>query len=333
MVCRLLMFFNRVKIDVRSLIIGITVIIVLSIISMFLGFSSVTLSGLLAGDEHSLLVFFQTRVPRTIALILSGASLALAGMIMQMLTRNRFVEPSTAGTVESASLGILVVMIFAPGLDVILKMLVAALFALFGSLIFMFLLRQIPLKSVLIVPLTGIMLGYVIGALTNGIADQEMLLPSLQSYLFGSFSMVVEGKYELLWLSLPLCLVAYLAADRFTVAGFGEDFSSNLGLDYKKVMLFGLVIISMITATVICTVGRIPFIGLVVPNIVSIVMGDNMRRTAPFVMITGAGLVLTCDILGRLMSKSAEIPVGTIMGVLGSVLFIALLLKWRKRLG
>ncbi|MBH9982849.1 iron chelate uptake ABC transporter family permease subunit [Bartonella sp. B10834G6] len=317
----------------RALIIGITVIIVLSIISMFLGFSSVTLSGLLAGDEHSFLVFFQTRVPRTIALILSGASLALAGMIMQMLTRNRFVEPSTAGTVESASLGILVVMIFAPGLDVILKMLVAALFALFGSLIFMFLLRQIPLKSVLIVPLTGIMLGYVIGALTNGIADQEMLLPSLQSYLFGSFSMVVEGKYELLWLSLPLCLIAYLAADRFTVAGFGEDFSSNLGLDYKKVMLFGLVIISMITATVICTVGRIPFIGLVVPNIVSIVMGDNMRRTAPFVMITGAGLVLTCDILGRLMSKSAEIPVGTIMGVLGSVLFIALLLKWRKRLG
>ena len=333
MVCRLLMFFNRVKIEVRSLIIGITVIIVLSIISMFLGFSSVTLSGLLAGDERSFLVFFQTRVPRTIALILSGASLALAGMIMQMLTRNRFVEPSTAGTVESASLGILVVMIFAPGLDVILKMLVAALFALFGSLIFMFLLRQIPLKSVLIVPLTGIMLGYVIGALTNGIADQEMLLPSLQSYLFGSFSMVVEGKYELLWLSLPLCLIAYLAADRFTVAGFGEDFSSNLGLDYKKVMLFGLVIISMITATVICTVGRIPFIGLVVPNIVSIVMGDNMRRTAPFVMITGAGLVLTCDILGRLMSKSAEIPVGTIMGVLGSVLFIALLLKWRKRLG
>ncbi len=327
------MFFNRVKIEVRALIIGITVIIVLSIISMFLGFSSVTLSGLLAGDEHSFLVFFQTRVPRTIALILSGASLALAGMIMQMLTRNRFVEPSTAGTVESASLGILVVMIFAPGLDVILKMLVAALFALFGSLIFMFLLRQIPLKSVLIVPLTGIMLGYVIGALTNGIADQEMLLPSLQSYLFGSFSMVVEGKYELLWLSLPLCLVAYFAADRFTVAGFGEDFSSNLGLDYKKVMLFGLVIISMITATVICTVGRIPFIGLVVPNIVSIVMGDNMRRTAPFVMITGAGLVLTCDILGRLMSKSAEIPVGTIMGVLGSVLFIALLLKWRKRLG
>lgn len=167
------MFFNRVKIEVRSLIIGITVIIVLSIISMFLGFSSVTLSGLLAGDEHSFLVFFQTRVPRTIALILSGASLALAGMIMQMLTRNRFVEPSTAGTVESASLGILVVMIFAPGLDVILKMLVAALFALFGSLIFMFLLRQIPLKSVLIVPLTGIMLGYVIGALTNGIADRS----------------------------------------------------------------------------------------------------------------------------------------------------------------
>lgn len=317
----------------RSYVFGIAVIVVLAGISLFLGFSSVTLSNLIDGDANSWLVFFQTRIPRTASLILSGSSLALAGMIMQMLTRNRFVEPSTAGTVESASLGILVVMIFFPGIPVIGKMVVATVFALLGSLIFMFLLRQIPLRSVLIVPLTGIMLGYVIGALTNGIADHEMLLPSLQSYLFGSFSMVIDGKYELLWLSAPLCFIAYLAADRFTVAGFGEDFSSNLGLNYKSVMLFGLLIISMITATVICTVGRIPFIGLVVPNIVSIVIGDNMRRTAPWVMITGAGLVLLCDIFGRIMNKSAEIPVGTMMGVIGSALFIALLLKWRKRLG
>lgn len=317
----------------RSFVFGIAVIVVLAGISLFLGFSSVTLGNLINGDANSWLVFYQTRIPRTVSLVLAGSSLALAGMIMQMLTRNRFVEPSTAGTVESASLGILVVMIFFPAMPVIGKMAVASVFALFGSLLFMFLLRQIPLRSVLIVPLTGIMLGYVIGALTNGIADQEMLLPSLQAYLFGSFSMVIGGNYELLWLSAPLCVLAYLAADRFTVAGFGEDFSNNLGLNYKSVMLFGLLVISMITATVICTIGRIPFIGLVVPNIVSIVIGDNMRRTAPWVMITGAGLVLLCDILGRIINKSSEIPVGTMMGVIGSVLFIALLLKWRKRLG
>lgn len=317
----------------RHYVFGITIIVLLAVISIFLGFSNITITRLINGDTNAWLVFWQTRIPRTVSLILAGMSLALAGMIMQMLTRNRFVEPSTAGTVEAASLGILFLMIFFPGIPVLGKMAISTVFALAGSLLFMFLLRQIPLRSVLIVPLTGIMLGYVIGALTNGIADQQMLLPSLQTYLFGSFSMVIDGKYELLWLSLPLCIVAYLAADRFTVAGFGEDFSNNLGLNYRNVMLLGLLIISMITACVICTVGRIPFIGLVVPNIVSIVIGDNMRRSAPWVIITGAGLVLTCDILGRAINKSAEVPVGTMMGVIGSILFIALLLRWRKRLG
>lgn len=317
----------------RHYVFGITIIVLLAVISIFLGFSNITITRLINGDTNAWLVFWQTRIPRTVSLILAGMSLALAGMIMQMLTRNRFVEPSTAGTVEAASLGILFLMIFFPGIPVLGKMAISTVFALAGSLLFMFLLRQIPLRSVLIVPLTGIMLGYVIGALTNGIADQQMLLPSLQTYLFGSFSMVIDGKYELLWLSLPLCIIAYLAADRFTVAGFGEDFSNNLGLDYRNVMLLGLLIISMITACVICTVGRIPFIGLVVPNIVSIVIGDNMRRSAPWVIITGAGLVLSCDILGRVINKSAEVPVGTMMGVIGSILFIALLLRWRKRLG
>lgn len=317
----------------RHYVFGITIIVLLAVISIFLGFSNITITRLINGDTNAWLVFWQTRIPRTVSLILAGMSLALAGMIMQMLTRNRFVEPSTAGTVEAASLGILFLMIFFPGIPVLGKMAISTVFALAGSLLFMFLLRQIPLRSVLIVPLTGIMLGYVIGALTNGIADQQMLLPSLQTYLFGSFSMVIDGKYELLWLSLPLCIIAYLAADRFTVAGFGEDFSNNLGLNYRNVMLLGLLIISMITACVICTVGRIPFIGLVVPNIVSIVIGDNMRRSAPWVIITGAGLVLTCDILGRVINKSAEVPVGTMMGVIGSILFIALLLRWRKRLG
>ncbi|WP_208432058.1 iron chelate uptake ABC transporter family permease subunit, partial [Bartonella bovis] len=133
------------------------------------------------------------------------SALALSGMIMQLLVRNRFVEPSTSGTDESASLGILLVMIFLPDIPVFGKMVITTIFAMVGALLFMFLLRQIPLKSVLIVPLTGIMLGYVIGSLTNAIADHEMLLPSLQTYLFGSFAMILDGKYEILWLSLPLC--------------------------------------------------------------------------------------------------------------------------------
>ncbi|WP_375644975.1 MULTISPECIES: ABC transporter permease [unclassified Bartonella] len=313
--------------------ITITLLILLSILSIFVGYSDVTPSDLFAADPHAWLIFWQTRLPRTIAILLVGASLALSGMIMQLLTRNRFVEPSTAGTVESASLGILFIMIFLPDISVLGKMVVATLFAMTGTLLFIFLLRRIPLKSALIVPLTGIMLSYIIGSLTNAIADYEMLLPSLQAYLFGSFSMVLEGKYELLWLSLPLCILAYFTADRFTVASLGEDLTNNLGLNYRAVMFFGLFIVASITAVVVCTIGRIPFVGLIVPNLVSNFMGDNMRRTAPWVAISGAGLVLICDLVGRIIHPSLEIPISTMMGVIGSFIFMILLLRWRKRLG
>nr|WP_275065252.1 iron chelate uptake ABC transporter family permease subunit [Bartonella sp. CM31XJBT] len=305
----------------------------MSILSIFVGYSDVTPSDLFAADPHAWLIFWQTRLPRTIAILLVGAALALSGMIMQLLTRNRFVEPSTTGTIESASLGILFIMIFLPDIPVLGKMVVATIFAMAGTLLFMFLLRRIPLKSALIVPLTGIMLSYIIGSLTNAIADYEMLLPSLQAYLFGSFAMVLEGKYELLWLSLPLCILAYCTADRFTVASLGEDLTNNLGLNYRVVMFFGLFIVASITAVVVCTIGRIPFVGLIIPNIVSSFMGDNMRYTAPWVAISGAGLVLICDLLGRIIHPSLEIPISTIMGVIGSFIFMILLLRWRKRLG
>lgn len=317
----------------RNYWITITLLIFLSIFSVFVGYSDVTPSSLFTADPYAWFIFWQTRLPRTISILLVGAALALSGMIMQLLTRNRFVEPSTAGTVESASLGILFIMIFLPDIPVLGKMVVATLFAMTGTLLFMFLLRRIHLKSSLIIPLTGIMLSYIIGSLTNAIADYEMLLPSLQAYLFGSFSMIIEGKYELLWLSLPLCILAYCTADRFTVASLGEDLTNNLGLNYRVVMFLGLFIVASITAVVVCTVGRIPFVGLIIPNIVSNFMGDNMRYTAPWVAISGAGLVLLCDLLGRIIHPSFEVPISTIMGVIGSFIFMILLLRWRKRLG
>ncbi|EJF84949.1 ABC transporter permease [Bartonella rattimassiliensis] len=313
--------------------ITITLLILLSIFSIFVGYSDVTPADLFAADSHAWFIFWQTRLPRTIAILLVGSALALSGMIMQFLTRNRFVEPSTAGTVESASLGILFIMIFLPNIPVLGKMIVATIFAMTGTLFFMFLLRRLPLKSALIVPLTGIMLNYIIGSLTNAIADYEMLLPSLQAYLFGSFAMILEGKYELLWLAFPLCILAYCTADRFTVASLGEDLTHNLGLNYRVVMFFGLFIVASITAVVVCTVGRIPFVGLIIPNIISSFMGDNMRYTAPWVAINGAGLVLICDLLGRIIHPSFEVPISTMMGVIGSFIFMILLLRWRKRLG
>ncbi|MFD1197940.1 ABC transporter permease [Brucella gallinifaecis] len=313
---------------------AVVIVAVLAVTSLFIGVGDVSPSMLFNPDEadNAWELLVVSRIPRTIAIILAGMSMGVAGMIMQMLTRNRFVEPSTAGTVESAGLGILLVILFAPETSVFGKMLIASLTALAGTTLFLLILRRIPLRSVLVVPLVGIMLGGVVSAITTFIAYRFDLLQSLNAWTTGDFSGVLRGRYELLWLAFALTITAYIAADRFTVAGLGEDFTTNLGLNYNRVMMLGLVIVSMVSASVIVTVGAIPFLGLIVPNIVSQFLGDNMRRAVPWVAISGAGLVLACDIAGRVIRFPYEIPIGTMMGVVGSGIFLYLLLRKGTRL-
>jgi iron complex transport system permease protein len=249
------------------------------------------------------------------------------------VVRNRFVEPSTAGTSESAALGFLVVTLLAPEWPLMAKMGVSALFALGGTALFLRILKAVPLRDVLLVPLVGIMLGGVIGALTAFIAYRSNLMASLLAWNMGDFSGVLRGRYELLWLGLGCGVLAYIAADRFTVAGMGKDFTTNLGLNYRRVMVLGLVIVSVVSAVVLVSVGSIPFLGLIVPNLVSLVVGDNMRRTVPWVAVGGAGFVLACDIVGRLIRFPYEIPIAVVMGVVGSAVFLYLLLRTQRHAG
>ncbi len=315
----------------KPFLFALPVILLLAVVSVMTGVGSLA-SGP-DGDGRGWLLIVESRVPRTLALMLAGTGLAVGGTIMQMLARNRFVEPSTAGTAESAALGMLMTMIFAPALPVAGKMAIAALTALAGTALFLKILRQIPLRSALMVPLVGIMLGGVISAVTTFVAYRYDMMQSMGTWMSGDFSGVLRGRYELLWIAFALTLIAYVTAARFTVIGMGEDIARNVGLDYNKVVTLGLCIVSMVTATVVATVGMVPFLGLVVPNVISLVVGDNLRRTLPLIAATGAGLVLACDILGRIIIAPYEIPVGTVMGVIGSVVFLYLLLSRRAHAG
>ncbi|HEX2146296.1 MAG TPA: ABC transporter permease [Pseudorhizobium sp.] len=304
-----------------------------AVASLFVGVSELSPLAILSGesDEKMLMVLAGSRVPRTLALILAGAGMAVAGTIMQMLSRNRFVEPSTAGTVESASLGMLAVLLLAPDLPVMMKMLVAAAFALAGTGVFLAILRRVPLRSPVLVPLVGLMLGGVINACTTFFAYRYDLMQAMGAWTSGDFSAVLRGRYEVLWVALALTAAAYVAADRFTVAGMGEDFSTNLGLDYRKVVALGLVIVSMVTASVVVTAGILPFIGLIIPNLVSMAMGDRLHHTLPWIALSGAALVLVCDTAGRIINAPYEIPVGSVLGVIGSIFFLSMLLRRRYR--
>ena len=308
------------------------VTILLAVASLFVGVSDVSLGTLLSSspEDRPVQVLLISRIPRTLAIILSGAAMAVAGLVMQMVVRNRFVEPSTAGTTEAASLGFLVATIFFPAWPLMGKMLIAAAFALAGTALFLRILRAVPLRDTLLVPLVGIMLGGIIGAVTTFFAYRFELLASLLAWNMGDFSGLLRGRYELLWIGLGCTILAYVAADRFTVAGMGKDFTTNLGLNYQRVMVLGLVIVSLVSAVVLVSVGSIPFLGLIIPNLVSLMVGDNMRRTVPWVAVMGAGFVLACDILGRILRAPYEIPISVVVGVIGSAIFLYLLLRTRR---
>lgn len=312
-----------------AFIAGLALLLGLIICSLFVGVSRVTVVSLWSDPEMRDILLI-SRFPRTAALLLAGSAMSVAGLVMQMLTQNRFVEPSVAGTTQSASLGLLLVMIVSPAAPLLVKMSIASLFALLGTALFMLLINRMRMKSSLMVPLAGIMLGAVFSSVTTFLAMKFDLLQALGAWESGDFSSVMAGRYELLWGVGAITLLAMLVADRFTVAGMGRDFSANVGLNYRRVMLLGMAIISLIGGVTIVVVGVLPFLGLIVPNLVSLALGDNLRRTVPWVALIGALLAIGCDIIGRLLIAPFEIPVSALLGVLGALMFLVLIMRSKR---
>ena len=305
-------------------LLAIIVFIALIISSLFVGVSEVSLS-LLLQDPAAREVFFASRIPRTASVVLTGMSMANAGLIMQMLMRNRFVEPSMTGTTQAATLGLLLVTLLIPQSTVFVKMLIACVAAIFGLAGFMAIIRVLPPTAKLLAPLVGMIYGGIIGAVATFIAYEYDMMQYLVAWFIGDFSSVLAGRYELLWITAILCTFAYLFSNQFTIAGLGKEISTNLGLNHNLISSIGLLIVALISAIVVVTVGAIPFVGLVVPNIVSRMMGDNVRQNLPWNMLSGGALVLACDIVSRLINYPYEIPVGTIIGIIGTILFLYLL--------
>lgn len=285
-----------------------------------------TISLLIGVAELDGFILVASRVPRTVALILAGIAFAVTGLIMQLLTRNRFVEPSTTGATDAASFALLLLLLLSPGLPLGITAIIASVGALVGVIGFLALIRRIPSRSSVLVPIVGILYAGVIGAVTTFIAYRADMLQELLSWGIGDFSGIIRGRYEMLWVAAAAALIAWITADRFTVAGLGADTARGLGLNTRGVMALGVGIIGIVTGVMVVITGAIPFLGLIAPNIVSRWVGDNMRRSVPIVALLGASLVLLCDIVGRLVRFPFELPISIVMGVLGGIVFLWMLL-------
>ncbi|NLJ58318.1 MAG: iron chelate uptake ABC transporter family permease subunit [Tissierellia bacterium] len=305
-------------------------LIILSIISLLVGVIDISLGGILSLKTDDIQILLLSRLPRLISIITAGAGMSISGLIMQQLSRNKFVSPTTAATEDSAKLGVLAAMILFPAMGSFYTMIVSFIFSIGGTYLFMLIIRKVKFKNLVYVPLIGIMLGNVIGSISTYLAYSYDVVQNISSWLLGDFSMIIKGRYELLYISIPLIVIAFIYANKFTIAGMGEDFAKNLGLNYKQVMNIGLIIVSLISSLVIITVGKIPFLGLVVPNMVSLLKGDNTKENISVTALFGAIFLLVCDIFGRLIIYPYELSISLTVGIIGSIIFLYLIIRGKS---
>lgn len=322
---------NRTRINGEIILFSlITILILLSFISLFIGVNDINMKDILSGDSEKINILLLSRIPRLMSITLSGIALSIAGVIMQRISNNKFVSPTTAATMDSAKFGVLLCMLIFSSAGIMTKMIISLLFSILGTVIFMKILNKIKFKNSVFVPLVGMMVGSVIGAITDFLAYKYNVMQNMTSFLQGDFSMILKGKYEILYFIIPLVIIAFMYAKKFTLVALGEDMATNLGLSYKKVIKIGVIIVSVISALVVVTVGSIPFIGLIVPNIISMFMGDNLKGSLAITALSGGVFVLICDIFGRIIIYPYELPISLTVGVIGSIIFLFLILRNQK---
>ncbi len=323
-------FGGNMKQSRKNFVILLISLLVLSALSIVIGVKDVSLKMIISGDFETIRLITISRLPRLFSILLTGAGLSIAGLIMQTITGNKFTSPTTAGTMEWCRLGVALAIILAGGEHKMFKIAIAFIISLFGTLLFVQLLSRLKFQNAIMVPLIGMMLGNVVSSITTYIAYKYDIIQNMSSWLQGNFSLVIKGRYEILYLGLPFIIIAYIYANRFTIAGMGESFSTNLGLNHKRVVFIGLVIVAFLSSIIVVTIGSIAFVGLIIPNLVAMYKGDNIRGSLLETAMFGAVFVLICDLIGRTILYPYEVPISVVVSIIGSVIFLLVLFKKRK---
>ena len=301
-------------------------LVVLSVLSLEVGsMSDASLSSFLYGDETARLIFLHSRLPRTVAIILSAAGLSVAGMLMQAISRNKFMSPSTAGTTDAAAFGLLLSFLFLGQQSGLVQAVFAFVFALVSTLIFTAVINRLQVREVIYIPLIGMMYGGLISAISTVVAFQFEAQQTLNAFNVGSFARL--GSFTLVYIVVIPLILAVIFSTKFSIIGLGEDFAKNLGVNYGRVVMIGLVIVALISASTFVAVGPLPFIGLIIPNMATSFYGDNLKKSIFDLMMFGAVFVLACDIVSRLIIHPREMNVSLTISVVGGIIFMIYLLR------
>ena len=246
---------------------------------------------------------------------------------MQTITQNQFAAPSTVGTTEAAKLGMVLSLFVFPSASLTQKMVFAFVSSIVFTLFFLAFMTIFTVKERWMLPLIGIIYSGIIGSVTEVIAYRFNLVQSMTAWTQGSFSMIQTHQYEWLFLGLIILIAVWKLSQTFTIMNLGKETSESLGISYSLLEKLALFLVALTTSVTMITVGGLPFLGVIVPNLVRKHYGDNLSQTKLIVALVGANLVLACDILSRVLIRPYELSVSLLLGIIGSIIFILLL--WR----
>ena len=171
------------------------------------------------------------------------------------------------------------------------------------------------------------MLASIFTSFSTFLAYSYNFLQTLNGWFVGNFSLIISGRYELLYIVIPAIILTFIYAKQFTIIGLGQDFSTNIGINYNFFITIGLILIAIVSASTVIIVGNLPFVGLIIPNIVTHLFGDNLEKNIWIVGITGALFLLIADSISRIIIYPYEISIGLVIGILGTLIFLLILFR------
>ncbi len=276
-------------------------------------------------------VVMEIRLPRILAAVLIGASLALAGTSFQGLFRNPLVSPDILGVSAGAGFGAALAILLSGNWIAI--EISAFCFALVSVGISYFVSRVVRGNPTLSLILAGMAIASLFSAflsLLKYAADPINQLPAITYWLMGSLASI--NTNDLLFAAIPMLIgivTLVLIRWRFNVLAMGEEEAKALGVDTGKLRAVIIICCTMITASSVCISGTIGWVGLVIPHIGRMLVGPNHKRLLPVTLLLGAAYLLLIDDIARLVA-SIEIPIGILTAIVGAPFFIYLLHKSGK---
>jgi iron complex transport system permease protein len=284
----------------------------------------------LVGSGHD--IIWDIRFPRVVAALLVGMALGVAGALSQSATNNPLADPSIIGTSAGASLGAsLAVVLGVSSIGSLGTTVAATIGALVASLVTFALSRSV-LQLVIVGIATSALFTAVTGLMIS-MADK----PEARSISFWSFGSLALANSNTLTLLAPLVIVtsiiAWYYSQKLDLLVLGDREVDHLGFNPQRMRLIAFILISILIATAVSTVGSIAFLALAAPHITRYLIGPSNRPLMIGSAVIGAGLLLVADTAARTIAPPIELPIGLITSLIGAPILILILRKswevWR----